>query len=716
MNLLVENYFIPGFRYLTTEDRELFEKTEAASAIKKTKALLTQNFSTSWKSFFRLAKPQDEALKLKKQCDERRKILLENRKEFQATYAKESETLLFKIKHQMLLEAYPHYVHLHSNDQNSLLNHKITHDLFIDLAILDKRLLRLYSVKERKGNDTDILAKIKKTEQQRQEKLLEWSNKFNDLDELAPITERLRQRLEVLAAEYKQKMHQQKAIETAKRLAVLESRINSLKEIFPIINHSIFSEDEQPIINLLDKYMLELKTDNPQCELREEEWLTEIIFSFLKTTIADQIPYINLQQFNFDESAKAARFILNSLRKGNKPVLESWINHYEASLLAYMEKKLFLTPKHKPWKKITPPNNSNSLQSLAQCFLSSKLGTDIGNFLTLYGDAHMALQGIGAATQNEGSWLGIMDIVNYVRFAPQIAENKMILRSFLLPFLPIYYEYKTIALYEKNPLRKLFRILMPLCIFMGFIILVSAWLATFALPELVSTLTLIPIIFVALILTTVYISLKNLLHQSLKELYYGGAFEVPEFKVNQRMIAAFGTEQKANSVRLFYIQELIKCQREEKKWKEKEKNTMLTSDDLTKRESNIARLEYLNLEWYDIHSNSKLGVNEVSLLVLNQLIATHNSHLDEASLHWNKTEKVSINTEIHNLCQELKTNLTTDTDTDIDANRNHRLHSVRAEQKHPSAFFCPQRFFENKKRAEKIANLATSLTPTPVVT
>lgn len=102
---------------------------------------------------------------------------------------------------------------------------------------------------------------------------------------------------------------------------------------------------------------------------------------------------------------------------------------------------------------------------------------------------------------------------------------------------------------------------MPLLIIAGFVVLVAALMSPLAIPELAFLIAAVPILFIGIALATQYVKWKNSISQYLRELYYGGPFETPEFTVNERMIHTFGSLDQAEVIRSIYIDEIQRCDR-----------------------------------------------------------------------------------------------------------------------------------------------------------
>jgi hypothetical protein len=344
--------------------------------------------------------------------------------------------------------------------------------------------------------------------------------------------------------------------------------------------------------------------------------------------------YLNLQEFNHKQGKKLAKKILMASEKNEELDLRHWCLDYRR---AFKDKLDDFVASNERWQQLfkrTRPT-LEILGSLSALIWHSNPGEKIKEFMDKVSDAHAFIQATGFSTQNENSFLAVLDWYNYTRTAEQIHETKNILFSLLKLFTPLYGEYQEIASYEKNPYLKIIKTLLPLIIISATVVLIAALLSPFALPELAFIVILIPTLFLGLALASEYVSLKNHFYQSFREFYYGGVYEMPEYQINERMIKiCFEDPVKAKILRHFYIEQFKCCDNLEAFFQSKAKDGLLETEEIKSRKENNYRRHCLFLEWYDIHSNFNLGCDAVRPLISSRLLEIGKRELElfEAAL------------------------------------------------------------------------------------
>lgn len=229
-------------------------------------------------------------------------------------------------------------------------------------------------------------------------------------------------------------------------------------------------------------------------------------------------------------------------------------------------------------------------------------------FINKFADAHAIIQATGFSTQNEASYLAIIDFYNTYRSADKIHEVKRIFYSLAEPFLPLYLEYLFIAEHEKNTALKVFRTLMPMFITAGVIIGACFLLSCITIPEIAFFLILIPVVYISLYAASLYVSITNwLFHDSTST------------KVNQRLLAACqGNQKKADSLQFFYMKAIKICDDLDAEFNKNYLN--LESKDLRLREENRKKREYLQAEWNNIQYNiEEIGVDDIREIALSRV-------------------------------------------------------------------------------------------------
>ncbi|MFW2571321.1 hypothetical protein [Legionella sp. 29fVS95] len=499
-------------------------------------------------------------------------------------------------------------------------------------------------------------------EQIRDEKrkiIADWKALFLADPEMAPLRETIAQRKE----EIRQR-------EIVQKIVVLDERANALAQAFPLLNNPLPPHEESAIAVLRARYRLEMQKKEPNTAKVEEMLVTEVVFYYLQQATAKNLPNeMILHNFNQRQANRIAKEIMQAFNDKEALLLDHWLQVYKQELGNHLIEKLLLI-NGKEWKIPSDTQGQVLMHSLSYLWNNRVVngGTEFVNKLA---DAHAFIQATSFATQNESSFLAILDLYNYSRFANQINENKAIIASLLAPFRPIYEEYRDIGLYEKDPFFKFARMVMPMIVAVTAIVLTALLLNPLGLSDLVFTFILIPTVLVALRAAAEYIVVKNDLYQKARQFYYGGTFEIPEFQINPRMISAFGNHEKATMVRNFYIDEFKRCEEIEASYQSK---AALSEQDLISRMENVNRRRSLWLEWYDIHSNLALGYDKTPKIVLARLHEVGNTEFQSLKKVLKDSEETQLQSSVNRLVSEVTTTLsTTPQETPVHSADNHGI-------------------------------------------
>lgn|GEM_PF-6252404 len=257
-------------------------------------------------------------------------------------------------------------------------------------------------------------------------------------------------------------------------------------------------------------------------------------------------------------------------------------------------------------------------------------------FIDRLAAAHGFIQVTGWSTQNENSLFAIFDLYNYWRHIDNLDEYRSVLEGILDPLFPLYYEYRELTQREKNPLKKVYRIVLPMFIAAGFLLATAILIAPFAIHEFAFIVFSIPTIYLGLFIASQYIAIKNNIYHAVRRTWYGGTYATPDFELNGRMAASFG--EHANTIQDFYIDALKACDDIEKCLSEK---PSLKDAELALRQDNQNRRRTLIMEWFDIHENTEIGFDKVAPIVLNRL----------------KQDKKALYKQLKTFCNEEKTRL-----------------------------------------------------------
>ncbi|WP_131762281.1 hypothetical protein [Legionella jamestowniensis] len=690
-SLDIADLLIPGYTLLSEEVRADFEKSPAGKLFVNTTDKISQSLSAfqesiSWWHY--LVSDIENKGKLKQQEIELEKAQLLQRIEREEDYKKLTTAIILEL----LPEVFPDIAFLSQEEQKRLAQSQFSQEL-LSLVKLDRKIYKaheqfFFTEAWHKITQLDLLEKKLHSLNQKKTALIQhWLEQFEQLDEVRLLRESIayekeRQRLE----------------EIANQFAIVEERMNALAQFFIWLN-----EDQNVIAELTQQYLYSLHTDSVDFSSIEEKVLTIIIFNHLQQVTNASFDYVNLHYFNLEQARLLANTVLRSFNFSKNLQLQDWFTNYQRGLEKKLQNNLLLI-NQKQWMSTTS-SQEELLGSLSSLFWQSKTVEKTKEFLNKLADAHAFIQATGFSTQNESSFLAILDIYNYGRTAEQIAETRRIISSLLNPFLSLYREYRDIAFYEKSGYRKILRTVMPLLVVAAFVTLVAALLAPLAIPELAFTIILIPTLFLGMVLATKYVEIKDKVYKILREVYYGSPFQIPEFQVNARMVAVFGTEEKAQVVRDFYVQELQVCDETEAFYQASGESGILRQEELENRKENLIRRHSLCLEWYDIHSNVNLGYEKVPQLVLNRLTETGGREYEALKLALQQEFPI-IQRHINLVVQKLTTSLNADSDKE-NAPTMETADSVGDAKNHSPLFFKPIQTLTHRNQAQKIDAIAT---------
>lgn len=397
-----------------------------------------------------------------------------------------------------------------------------------------------------------------------------------------------------------------------------------------------------------------------------------LYFPYLQTACEHQISVMNLDTFNAQQAESLAAAPLN-----DQASLANWLELYQQTLLMHMKNNMGLINGRDPLKD---PLMYTEIRESLSYLLSHGIFKEGKDLLDKLADAHGFIQATGFATQNETSSLVWLDIYNYTRAIDQIGELRFTINRFLEPFTPLFAEYYDITHQEHNVALQIIRTIIPMLIISATVIIVSAFLTQFVIPELAFIFILIPTIYIGLILATSYVVTKDSIYHTVRQYYYGGPFEIPEYQINKRMADGFGQEARAQMVRDFYVTEISACFEKELGFRQKMAGTKDYTEE--ERRENTARLGKLQLEWYDIHSNTKLGCDQIPQIIINRL-----------------------RVDIKQACESIKREIPSQLETEIRPLVTEIVHEIQASiegRGHQHRFFTQPKCFEHKTRAESL--------------
>ncbi|KTC85364.1 hypothetical protein [Legionella drozanskii] len=461
-------------------------------------------------------------------------------------------------------------------------------------------------------------------------------------------------------------------------------RSRALGVFFPFLRDPSLANPTLPADQLYNAYQAEIETAEeehraPNTEKIEEEFLTQLLFHQLQAKAGQYIDALQinshniLDEFNQTQANFLANKILDAFNNGETLEMHDWLDDYQVELSSYIRKKIELID-----GKIWPSPNLDlaGLTEPLSALWNNWVTNGSAEFAAKVGEAHYFVQYMGGASQNDNPFFWGLDAYNLLRNKDEIVETKNTLFNLLIkPFKPLIQEYQEIAKYEKSFLKQIVRTVMPLLIIAALLVLVGMLLTPFGLPELAFIVIAIPTLFIGLALATKYVTFKNSLTLSLRQWWYGGPFEIPELQVSDRMICVFADKERldaaqtdqeraelleefrprAEKIRSIYIEEMQKCNENEAYFAQHEVG--LTQEEIQARKDNLKKIYALGFEWYDIHSNTNLGIDVVKAVAAKRLCTIANNDYRLLQDYLKDSEGALIDEAINNLAANLKTTL-----------------------------------------------------------
>lgn len=343
----------------------------------------------------------------------------------------------------------------------------------------------------------------------------------------------------------------------------------------------------------------------------DDDFDNDRILKILNDITENRIDKISFRNINLQYAPKIA----DSLSKNNESSLRNLIVLYKKELLNHIKNKLTHVNTTRIYTPIT-----NSLSSLFKKNLSTNNTLeDARKFLNKRAEANAFLHLTNAASQNDSLIMSMFDLYNIERWSDDLYEAKQTLWGLLEPFAPLVEEYRSIAKDQSNHVLKVIRTLMPLLVIAAVVVFISSCLSPLALGEIAALVILIPTLYLGFALAAQYVLFKDFVYKTAREVIYG-RYKTPDFQVNQRIIQGFNQDTDlAQKVCDYYIKEIKACDATEARHADSNLIGLMTEDEITNRKTNLQRRLVLQFEWYDIHSNKKIGVDTIRSIVNSRL-------------------------------------------------------------------------------------------------
>lgn len=277
----------------------------------------------------------------------------------------------------------------------------------------------------------------------------------------------------------------------------------------------------------------------------------------------------------------------------------------------------------KHYKKYGNTNNFPALRTIFSCLLTGimqhKNIKKTKEQIDRIANVHL-LFGILGLREPAGWMLEGMDIYNYIALKDDVANLKTVLFAFAKPVRPFFMEYVQIAQLEKNPLIFLLRATMPILIMTTCVAFAFSLMVPFAMHAIIEIIMLIPTLYISMVLASYYVDLKNKAFEALIIYWRGSKYEQDAFKTNDRILRGFSNDATiAELVCNYYVTCFTDLDAIVSSLSKKFERGLLTDEEIVYYEELLKREALLKMEWYDIHDNHSLGIDNMKILVAKRL-------------------------------------------------------------------------------------------------
>ena len=310
---------------------------------------------------------------------------------------------------------------------------------------------------------------------------------------------------------------------------------------------------------------------------------------------------------NAEYAGALGRCLLYALLEGRRPVLGPLLDRYEMAICDCVSTQLLDT---READREFPGLGTMAVKSVAMKpfhalgksgayrFASRRMARFLDTFLMLQGFASIN-------TENDYSLIG--NVLVTTRFQTVFERISHVFGGITSTVVsPIVDEYQDIYVSRDGFFKRVFRYLMP-----GLIVSVVATLGALLvnplhLPNVSVLLLLGPGLLLGFTAATMYLRTRDSVTQWLRLRRVDTKYDLPEFLVNDRMRATFGSEKAAEAVRRYYISEMSRCEaRADAITKQvRDYGGLEDSTAIEARAKNAARLQDLLRDWDRIHSTS----------------------------------------------------------------------------------------------------------------
>lgn len=696
--LTIANQLIPGYEFISKEAQIVFETSRSGQqfigVIEALDSLATQLSKKSWYEMLWGQDAQKKDFVFHERLAEEKKSLLE-----QISNTEEFKTVVLQTIYVSLEKEIAEFQWLSREQQEQLAQTEYSKKLHGSILALDASIEQEQQAKATlswwasRGEADRLEANINELQVKRGDEIDCWKAAFLEHADMKPLRETIDEH---------QRIIRQRELEQKRTL--LHEHATQLSQFFPLLNYRKYATEEPVIEQIRTRYSTENGELTAEPDKVDETLLSDLLHFIMQQMSDVEIDFMNLEAFNRKYSHRIAQSILTAFKENKTCNLDQLLKDYENKLHQHIVKQLQLIH-GKHWESPSVEGGDDLCKSLS--FLWDNQAVNLTNdFLRKMADAHGFIQATSFSTQNESSFLAILDMYNYARHYEQISEVRSILSSLLSPLHPLYNEYKDIALYEKNGYLKPLRSMIPLTIVVTFIVMAAVILAPLALTELAFTAAAVVAFLIGLGAANLYVSIKNDLYKYLREHYYGGPFEIPEYQVNRRMIDAFQTAENAEQVRAFYIEEIQRCDALETDYHSKHEQGILTQEDITSRKDNITRRHKLCLEWYDIHSNYDLDYKKAQQIAATRLHDACDQKYQELQSTLQEEQQL-IRQSVTDVISDLKETIVRHNNPPVEADKQPVANTIKTNYRH--GLFTPPKSLKIKAHMEELVDFSTRI-------
>jgi hypothetical protein len=310
---------------------------------------------------------------------------------------------------------------------------------------------------------------------------------------------------------------------------------------------------------------------------------------------------------NAEYATALARCLLYALLEDRRPVVRPLLDRYEIEICDCVSKHL-LNAREADCE--FPSLSAMAIKSAAMTPFRAIGNSGVYRFtsrrIARFLDTFLVLQGFASInTENDYSLLGNVLVTS--RFQTVFDRISRVFGGITATVVsPIVDEYQDVYASRDGFCKRVFRYSMPAVIVSVVAVLGCLLFNPLRLPNLAIVLLLGPGLLLGFASATVYLRFRDGFTQWLRLRFVDTKYDLPEFVVNDRMRATFGSEKGAEAVRRYYTGEMQACEGRANEISKqiRDYGGLEDSKAIEALANNAARLQDLCREWDRIHSPS----------------------------------------------------------------------------------------------------------------